>query len=257
MRSDRLHDVPGLLAGIGLRPPSSVPARRTAVTPPPPPGLARSRQFNGASDVIQTAAGSTPSGVGAFTWLCLWRPLAVNAGGIMSCVNAGATRLWGVNPFFTGDMFYAASGFTSMPYAVADNWVLDGFSRAGGGVAQPVTGHHYVYDTATWTHPALGNVGDGGAAADSVYHGQLFSAGEFLNGRLAVIGVWPSVLSNAQVEGLTGGLAAWSALSPAALWAYNQAATTDPLTDLTGHGADQLAITGTTVSTDVPAGFVF
>jgi hypothetical protein len=84
------------------------------------------------------------------------------------------------------------------------------------------------------------------------------SDSEKLDGRLAVIGIWQSVLTNTQIEGLTSALSAWKDLGPTALWAFNQASTTTPVTDLTGGGADQTAITGTTAVTgDDPPGFDF
>jgi hypothetical protein len=48
----------------------------------------------------------------------------------------------------------------------------------------------------------------------------------------------------------------WLAGNPAAAWQFNQASTSDSVTDLTGGGADQTGISGTTVVTD-PVGWTY
>jgi len=231
----------------------SAPARRRRGAAPAAPAF--SREFNGTTDELVTAAGLCPDGTSPVTYLAIWRPLSVKAGGLIAVQDVGDSRVWGVNPYSDGQLYYGASGFTSMPYSVGDGWVLDGFSRPAGG-AQPVTGHHYVYSSGVWTHPALGTVSNGGNLATTVRHGFLIPTERF-HGRIAVEGVWPSILTNGQVETVALALAAWSALSPAALWPYNQASAASPLLDVTGNGADQISASGTTVSADVPPGFVF
>jgi hypothetical protein len=64
-------------------------------------------------------------------------------------------------------------------------------------------------------------------------------------------------MSDATVEStITDDMAAWMAGSPNGAWQFNQATTGDDVTDLTGGGGDQSAISGTTVVSD-PAGWTY
>ena len=96
------------------------------------PAPAFSREFNGTTDEIVTAAGLAPDGTQDLTYLTIWRPLSVKAAGLIAVQDGGGSRVWGSNPYSDGQLYYGASGFTSMPYDVADGWVLDGFTRAAG-----------------------------------------------------------------------------------------------------------------------------
>jgi hypothetical protein len=216
-----------------------------------------SREFDGIDDRLVVDAGAVTSDGGPMTLLFLWRPLSSHAGGIIRAFDSGG-GIWNVNPFSDGNVYFGVDGqgFTSMTYSTAQNWVLGGFSKANGSAT--ARGHRYVYDTATWTHTNLGVVGDDTITGtmQEIVLGE-FTSGQSLHGRLAVVGVWQTVLSDGQIEGLISSLADWSDLSPTALWAFNQASTSDPVLDLTGGGADQTAITGTTVSADEPAGFTY
>src|SRR5690606_29629507 len=87
-------------------------------------------------------------------------------------------------------------------------------------------------------------------------------AGELhFRGLIAVQAVWANRVpfaNDAAVEaaGLEESLQAWFDAEPDALWAFNQESVTDPVNDLTGNGADQIARTGTAVVTgDDPPGF--
>src|SRR5690606_14553713 len=59
-----------------------------------------------------------------------------------------------------------------------------------------------------------------------------------------------------EAAGLEESLQAWFDAEPDALWAFNQESVTDPVNDLTGNGADQIARTVTAVITgEDPPGF--
>jgi hypothetical protein len=73
---------------------------------------------------------------------------------------------------------------------------------------------------------------------------------DFFGGDIAAAGMWGRVLSDAEVELLTFTLIGWHAAVPTALWHLDQSATTQGVSDLTGGGANQSALTGTTVSTN-------
>jgi hypothetical protein len=68
------------------------------------------------------------------------------------------------------------------------------------------------------------------------------------------------LVADADFEAGTGfqtSLANWFNETPSVLWRFNQASVATPVTDVMGSGADQTAITGTTVSADEPPGFSY
>lgn len=212
-----------------------------------------SREFRGAvnSDEIITAGGAVTADGGPLTYLVLWKPLAAVAGGLIRVWKGGFVGAWSVNPYSDSNAYFSTGSFVSAPYAL-DGWRIDGFTHVSGG---QVRSHRYSYAGGTWTHANLGTLGNvaAGAVAE-IWHGHYVGT-EYVNARFAVEGVWNSVLTDLAIEGLTTSLAAWLALSPAALWPYNQANVTDPVLDLTGNGANQTSRNGTIVSADDPPGF--
>jgi hypothetical protein len=143
------------------------------------------------------------------------------------------------------------------------NWTLQVARKATGSV---VARHHlYDYTDATWSHgdgnAALANLAAGIASGATVKMKNEF--GGYPNGLIAVIGVWKNTTvwaSDAAVTtaGLHTSLQSWVDSAPTALWAFNQAATTIPVNDLTAGGANQTSLVGTTVVTGSdPPGFDF
>lgn len=125
----------------------------------------------------------------------------------------------------------------------------------------------YNFTSAAWTHAnasgTLPNWVAPGAGATVRAEWESFDR---LNGRIAVRAAWNSVpwTSDAsgdtaiQSAGLHTSLQNWVNATPSALWAFNQASVGTAVTDLTGGGANQSSITGTTaVNGDDPPGFSF
>jgi len=222
-----------------------------------------SRQFNGTSDFITFAAGGIAGNdAGPSTLAFLWRPLSVSAGGVFRAYNGGSAAAWGVNPFSDNNIYWGTNnGFTDDSvvggYAVAENWVLWVATKPNETGSPPVRFHKYVYDTATWQHQPNGSPGDLNIGPLATFDIGRFTAGQFSNMRLAAFGIWGSVLTDLQIEGMTSTISAWQALSPQVLLAFNQSSTSDPVNDLTGGGGNQTAISGTTVSADEPAGWSY
>lgn len=143
------------------------------------------------------------------------------------------------------------------PFTVtnADGWVLLVVSKGTAAIAGTalMTWWKYVYSSDTWNYePPVGTgPSDGGLPGTSgtIRFGQ-WETGDFLGGDLAVAGMWNRVLIDAEVRGMPFDLAAWHASGPVGLWVFDQSETTHNLADLTGNGADQSAITATTVSTN-------
>src|SRR5215211_7491725 len=214
------------------------------------------REFDGVDDVIEAGVGALPGGGSALTVLCVWKPLAVEAGALVRVQASGGTA-YAINQFSDSNVYFSNSNFDfgSIPYTAADGWMITGFSKAGGSAAAKA--HKYVFATGTWTHPSVGTLSGPAATPDLVRFG-VFTAGQFGAIRLAAVAVWGAALADATIETLGMALPDWLALSPApaALWPFTQASTSTPVQDATGGGADQSAITGTTVvADDDPPGF--
>jgi hypothetical protein len=133
-------------------------------------------------------------------------------------------------------------------------------SKATGAVNPRV--HFYRFDTGVWVHEdAATAVGNGAnVTGGQIWHGTLDASTNTLDGKLAVTGLWGSVLSDANVEALETGRATqrWMDLAPLGLWDFNQGSTAIPVRDVTGGGADETSVTGTTVVTgDDPASWIF
>lgn len=219
------------------------------------------REFDGVDDVIAAAVGGCASiGAGPFTvaWLV---KLTANDGApvYFGPASGGSSAVRFVaTPFGTNwDGTTNGSTYQSFVGRTLSEWTLVAVSKAAGSATPRA--HRYNYTAATWTHAdATGALPDATAAAETIRFGHFRNESQFLDGRLAVVGAWDTVLSDGAVEGLTDALSAWVASAPVGLWAFNQDDVGDPVLDLTDGGADQASITGTTVVTgDDPPGFDF
>jgi hypothetical protein len=218
-----------------------------------------SRQFVHAfhNDYIAFGAGNA-GGLdgGPQTTLMLFKLDSTTDHGLVVGRNAGLSNVWSVNPASDNKAYYSASGFAATVTLTAGVWYLLGLTKANGSAA--VRAHLYDYSAGPpWTHTDYGTISDSSAGPVTEYRVGWIDSGDRLDGKLAAVGLWGSVLSDGQIEGLTTSLAAWKALSPAALWGFNQASTATPVPDLTGGGADQTDISGTSVSADEPASWSY
>jgi len=200
------------------------------------------------------AAATIPTA--AMSWAVLWKPGSSHRGGLIDATATG-TRQFGINPFDSnaGDVFFALNGSTSLDFgAYIGGWALLAFTKAAGNAT--VRSHTYVYTSASWTHTDLAAVNV--RSAVDLFKVGSFDAGQWLQARLAVMGMWAgTALADAQLQTLTGKLKAWIDLTPSTLWAFNQSSTATAVVDLMGSGADQSAIAGTAVSSDEPAGWSY
>lgn len=196
---------------------------------------------------------------GPITVACIWKPITVHAGGLLKMDNATAANVVALNPFSDGLVYFSTqAGFTSTEtYTATDGWRLLAMTKPAG--VALVRGHNYSYTTDTWTHTNYGDFGDAtNGPITAVRVGNFTGNNEFLNAQLAVMGVWEAVLADLDLEGLTTSLSDWVASSPVSLWPFNQESVSTAVTDITGNGANQSAISGTTVVTgDDPPGFDF
>lgn len=215
------------------------------------------RRFDGVDDRIFFAPGNAaPIDGGPITIATIWRPSSNHQGGLIDGRNAGVRR-WAINPFSDNNVYInTGGGITSTNYgAYIGQWALLAFTKPNG--SSTVRTHLFRYDTSIWTHTDLAACGDSPGGIDEIIVGW-FGSSEYLHADLAVMGIWSSALSDVALEGLTNALEDWDAASPAALWAFNQENVATPVEDITDGGADQTAITGTTVlSGQDPPGFDF
>ena len=154
-----------------------------------------------------------------------------------------------VNTLFMGAANGDDSGSGGIAAALADGWCLYVVSKDTGTV-QPRM-HKFVYSTKTWTHATQGTAFTNGTApgvGGSIKIGRNDEFGEYANADVAVVGVWDSFLTDAQVELLAQSIRNWSTLTPTGLWIFNQPDVTTTVKDYTGNGADQTARTGTTAN---------
>jgi len=223
------------------------------------------RDFERASsEYIQTSIGALDhTGSGGLTMAVIVRVESIQAG----TASQSLITLSNSTPAFR-QRFYLLSdggGNQQLAYNInggvavvgtldvqTDTWYLLAVTKAGG----TTTPREHTLDMAagTWTHTdmssTLGNSGTPGGTG-IVQIGRNNATNHF-DGRMALAGAWKRELSDAQVETLGAGLRAWLAQKPDGLWPLNQGAVGTTVVDWTGGGANQTAISGTTISADHP-----
>ena len=140
-----------------------------------------------------------------------------------------------------------------LPAMTANAWFLIAATKATGTVAPRY--HHYVYSTKTWTHidSAATAANSGTPGTRAAFGTDNSGAAAFWQGDIAAAGVWNVVLTDAQIEALV----LFSPAIPKGLWRLNQDSTGENVLDLTGGGADQSAIVGTSITNVVqPVGMM-
>lgn len=117
-----------------------------------------------------------------------------------------------------------------------------------------------LLSSGTWSHADYGTSADSPNIPITTFRvGRHFSTSGALNADMAAMAIVGAEWSDSDFEtgGLETGLAEWVTLigsDPAVLWGFGQSSVSDPVTDLTGGGGDQSAISGTSIGSD-PAGF--
>lgn len=147
----------------------------------------------------------------------------------------------------------------------ATAWGLVVVRKATGSATPRFSLYNFTADT--WAHAngsmAIPNWSAPGASGTVRFRWETF---DHFVGRVAVRAAWNTVkwaadsTGDAALEaaGLQTSLQKWVDAAPDGLWPFNQAATTTAVTDITGNGANQTTLTGTTVVTgDDPPGFSF
>jgi len=224
-----------------------------------------SRAFGGPStnDTITFSPGNAPPDQGPITFASLVK--APSGFGWIASGNNGTSANWAFG--LDASAWFAWNDFTSgraqiittshwawvvctkTSGSTIPRWHLRDVTSAGSWDHTNATGGTVADNTGTITNVLVGNFGGGGAA-------------NAWQGSIAAIAAWDSVLTDLQVEGactlsaadlLSGGGAA------AAKWMvrFNQASTGTSVSDDTGGGGNQSAISGTTVDVDEPPGWSY
>jgi hypothetical protein len=144
-------------------------------------------------------------------------------------------------------------------WTAADGWVLVAWTKAAGTTAVRYHKGVLAVGADSWTHvDSAGTVDNDDQTCDRAQTRFMEEDGWVFRGRYGVMAAWGSVLSDGALEALTSDYADWQSSAPAALWRFDQAATTTAVDDQAGNGADQTALAGSTVVTDDPIpGFTF
>lgn len=165
--------------------------------------------------------------------------------------TSGASRWgFGINTAATFNLRCGNSTTnSSAAVATTGEWNMIAVSKATG-TATPRF-HSYRYSTDGLTQEdGGGTLGNSGTPATSVYLGSP-SANFGFNGDYAVAAYWNVVLTDAQVQLLSYDLANWfAAATPKAMWVLDQGATGTKVLDITGGGANESSLAGSSVSTN-------
>lgn len=221
------------------------------------------RSFNGSADFLTFDPGTLASVDGSnITLAFLWKPNSLHSGCLLFGEHGAGVHdsTFSVNEFNNGQIWYSANTAVGVvPWTGSDGWMLAVITNEQGGAG--LRSHKYLLDSPGWAHTLVNGAGVAAATdtpATSFWVGKGF--GSFLDGAVAAIAVWADAWTDGQVEDLTDdfSVAGWKALTPDAMWVFNQSSTSESVLDRSGNGADQTAITGTTVQTsDLPKDFDF
>jgi hypothetical protein len=217
------------------------------------------RVFTVASSEYLTLSAPTFSGYGSLLAIVKSNELADDYHSIISANAAGTARLnftvWlGTNLITYSTNDSADSSVAGMSLQNVDGWAIVGGTKATGTVAPRF--HRCILSGPTWTHNN-GTTNDADSGAVTAWQiGRQVTYGNYWAGSIYLCAWWDAqVLGDADYEAFTS-LSAIVARAPTHLWLLNQASVAIPVTDYMGHGANQSAIVGTSVTSDTIPNFV-
>jgi len=164
--------------------------------------------------------------------------------------------------------FRGGSRSQALSSALSTNvWYLVVMRKPTGTVAPRFS--RYDFSTGIWNHEngntAIANLTPPGS--DGSIRFTYETEPDNLDGRIAARAVWSNALpwsadtsgdTALEAAGLQTSLQNWLDTAPSGLWSFSQTTVSHLVVDLTGNGANQRAITGTSVITgDDPPGFDF
>ena len=222
------------------------------------------RHFTAASgDYVDLAPGSSSTiDGGPSTVVMLWRPTTVHSGWLLHTDNGSGGTIFAINPYTDNTIWNTIGGtfHSTMGYTAGDDWRLDIWTKATG--TTQLRGHRMLLSAGTWAHADYGtSANTTNIPSTRCRVGKHFSTSGALDGDVAAMAIVQAEWSDATIAAgsLETGLAQWMTIigvDPAVVWSFGQTSVSDPVTDVTGGGGDQTAISGTSISTD-PAGFSY
>ena len=214
------------------------------------------RRFDGTDDVQVCSIGSCNVTFGTFA-IILRRVVDNVDMGAWYLENSSNVRQTGIALGGTLKRITARIAGTervsTLAVAATDGWVLIGFDKATGTTTPRI--HKYVFSTGVWSHEnATATAADGASVAGGnvCFGDDRGGSYAFNSADYALAGIWGTVLSDSEWEDLADSYDNWVNSSPVGLWKWNQTSTGTSLTDLTGNGANQTSLTGTSVINEAP-----
>lgn len=217
-----------------------------------------SRQFDTAAgtDSITFSVGNAPPDQGPFTLAVLAK--AANTSGFTGWLARGLKAGTGVWSLLTsnnaGAKLFAENDFGNGVAGLSTSWRWYVVTKAAGSALPRI----HVWDlSGAWAHTNnSANTGDNTGPIDAIVVGGSGAGNNGWRGSIAVAAAWASELSDASVEAAMTLLAADTLnATPGWMIRLNQASTATSVTDDTGGGGNQSALSGTTVDADDPSGY--
>lgn len=215
-----------------------------------------SRLFNGTTDKVLMNLGQVPTTLGAFTTFAIINPTAVTRwNNMISLTTAADATIADLTVTNGNALAMEVSGATaSTVTGITTGWQFLAISKASG--ASTPIGHRFVYSTGLWTHTTSATSVTASGTVGRVYLGALATV-DFLQGNMLAAGIYGSSLSNTDIEKVAVSLANAKSMGPLALWLLDQDAITTAIPDVTGGGATQNTLTGTTISNAMPTRWLY
>ena len=227
--------------------------------------MAYVRSFDGAADYITLGIGGcgftdedsaitivTVSRYGSAGWNCI---ICACAGGTATGDVRWALEYSGTGLSYNGEDGYNTTSGAPLDSIGADEWWIVSAKRAAGTNQAVEFWGRDLTNNGSWlnTNPGSNLSASGLSNPDRILLGR-WGYTDDMNGRIAFVAVYDRVLSDAEVQGIAG-VSDAMALTPVGAWLLDQASTATAVTDLTGNGADQTALSGTSVVSDTVPNF--
>lgn len=239
----------------------SASANSNAITPAAPVGSGDfSRDFNGGG-TIQLGGGTLGAVLnGAHSIVAVVKPDVLTGNQEVVAFGDSANTRGGLAYSAAGALTYftpteARSSVGSV--VTADQWQILAFTKAAGTIVP--RWHRVATDVGTWSHATLDNtITDKTNTITRIQIGQFIEATGNVDGQIAVIALFATELTDAQIESIQTAKTTQvlKNLGAVGLWEFNQGDITVPVDDLIGT-ADQVAESGTAVLADKPTGWVY
>ncbi len=206
-------------------------------------------------DAVVTSLGALGFAFGPGTIASIFRTTATPSGSTFFIFFAGSANAgpgyslgWQASPFRM--MLSDRVTNTISPNNLSLNtWYFAAMTKATGSVVG--RSHIYDYAAGTWTHANCATaMANSGVPTTRGSIGQNGSGNSFtFDGDISTVGVWNVELTDAQLEPMAFDLLSWFIVQPKGLWQLDQETTSQKVIDLSGNGANQSSLTGTSLGT--------